>query len=406
MSSITLMLGTAQTNITPREPVQLAGFGHREGEMQGVTRDLYIKTLLVQTCGTDGEASSALIVSADLIWWGSERMERIFDIVQQRWGIVRDAVILNASHTHSGPQTSNRFDRSIGEMNEAYVDFLETSLFACIDQAFHTLEPVTMETGRGECGIGINRRKIENGLVIMAPNECGIVDPEVSVVRYIAGSGHVKAVIVQYACHPTTTDQNLVSAEFPGAAMARVEQALGQGATALFLQGCCGDVRPNLTRDGQFYRGDDADVEIFGSELADSVLRVLRGPMRSAPPCMIRSESVSVSLPLQSAPDSSVGERSVPFNMNIVRLSDSLSFLAMNGEVVTAYGAYVKDLTGGLVIPLGYSNGMIGYVPTASQIAEGGYEAVESQPYFGLPAAYSPVVEQIIKNGIERLVQN
>jgi hypothetical protein len=47
---------------------------------------------------------------------------------------------------------------------------------------------------------------------------------------------------------------------------------------------------------------------------------------------------------------------------------------------------YIKQLSQGGTLPLGYSNGMVGYVPTAAQIAEGGYEGDSSSVSFGLPA--------------------
>jgi hypothetical protein len=47
---------------------------------------------------------------------------------------------------------------------------------------------------------------------------------------------------------------------------------------------------------------------------------------------------------------------------------------------------------------------MIGYVPTAQQLAEGGYEAEGSCPYFGLPGPFDPRIEGLIRRAIDELV--
>jgi hypothetical protein len=94
----------------------------------------------------------------------------------------------------------------------------------------------------------------------------------------------------------------------------------------------------------------------------------------------------------------------VELDMSYLELADGCSILAVNGEMVHAYGEFVKTRFGKTVLPVGYSNGMIGYVPTAEQLDEGGYEAVDYIYYFGLPSTFSPEAEQLIRDGIVRLV--
>jgi len=402
--TVTLSLGVARRNITPLLPVPLAGFGHRTGQMAGEAHPLYLKAMVMQSSRTTGERALALMVAADIIWWGSERMERLYSMISRRWGIASSAVILNASHTHSGPQTSDRFGHAIGRMDPQYVEFLELKLAEAIEEAFGTLEPVTMERGIGHCGIGINRRRQEDGEIRMAPNEEGVVDPDLNVIRFVAGNNRQKAIMVHFACHPTTTDQNLISSEFPGVAMALVEEQLGTDAMAFYMQGCCGDVRPRLIRDGQFYRGGDAEVVRFGAELADQVMNVMRKPMRRMNPVMIGSRSVTAELPLEAEPDTVSRREPVPFHIRLVAIADELSLLAMDGEVVTEYGSYVKEHSAGKVLPLGYSNGMLGYIPTAKQLGEGGYEADESHVFFQLPARFAPSLEDTILQKIRELL--
>lgn len=94
----------------------------------------------------------------------------------------------------------------------------------------------------------------------------------------------------------------------------------------------------------------------------------------------------------------------VPLRMTLWKISSNLSFLTFNAEVVAEYGLQLKEKYDGKIIPLPYSNGMIGYVPTANQISEGGYEAIESCSYFALPSPFSKEIEKEIYRGIDELI--
>lgn len=241
----------------------------------------------------------------------------------------------------------------------------------------------------------------------MAPNRKGPVDPEVTVARLNGVSGRTRAVLVHHACHPTTTDDNLLSSEFPGSMADSLERRLGEGAVVLYLQGCCGDVRPALVRNGEFFRGDAGDVDRLGETLAGEVTSVLEGTMAALPPIRLAARSARVPLPLQktSGEGPSVTEAAIDLEMTSVQLAGGLSLLALNAEPVVEYGLWVKRRFRGSVMPVGYSNGMIGYLPTACQVDEGGYEAEESAPYFGLPSAFDRSLEARIKRSIEAFTE-
>jgi neutral ceramidase len=53
-------------------------------------------------------------------------------------------------------------------------------------------------------------------------------------------------------------------------------------------------------------------------------------------------------------------------------------------------------------ITLGYSNGLIGYMPTRGEYAFGGYEPVVAQRHFGRPAPFAPEAgEQLVRHALE-----
>jgi 6-phosphogluconolactonase/glucosamine-6-phosphate isomerase/deaminase len=423
-----LRLGVAKVDITPARSLPLAGFVHRQGDSAGVVHPLYARVFFFE--GEDGRMKRrALLVSADLLWWGEDQARKLCERVREIWGIRESSVVFHATHTHSGPQTSTRFSSFLGKPDQLYLQELEAKVLDGIGRAARDLESVTVERGQGECHIGINRRRRVGTEIRMAPNERGPVDPEVIVVRFRTPARRTKAILVHYACHPTTTGDNLISSEFPGVAMRRVEDELGDGVLAAYLQGCCGDIRPALIREGEFYRGSDAEVRELGDALAGEVLDVMDFPMRLLSDGDLVGLSSRVMLPFQrlprldnlrvssSQPDAT-GEWSrlllsepdriaphVPLEMTLLDIADGLTLLAANGELVVEYGLFVKRRFGGCLLPVPYSNGMIGYIPTARQVEEGGYEAEESTIYFGLPSPFACAVETIVRDGVTKLVE-
>lgn len=445
-----LKLGTSKRDITPTKPVQLAGYGHRKGKpFDKVAHPLYARVFFFESdSGSGGGAKDkAVFIQGDLIWWGNDFTSRMQRQINEKWQVDEAAVIMNASHTHSGPQTSHDFLTALGEPDDDYLTFLEVCLLEAVAEAYSNMEAVTVERSHGECQVGIHRRRLVEGKYVNAPNPEGPIDPEVTVFRFQrigeqaaigADSGKerqnvtdklTKAVWFHYTCHTTVMGEFTVSSEFTGVAMERIEQALSEHeAVAAFLQGTCGDVRPALVNGERFYRGKEEDVERLGGQLADEVLRVLRQPMQTLETSKLTADRSEVLLPFENLPaqeelntlknaETHIGEwaglmlqeparlaPSIPLRLNYVKLADGLAFVTMNGEVVVNYGLFVKELTRKQVLPLAYTNGMIGYIPTAEQLIEGGYESRDSLYYFGLPAAFTEEVEDRIKQEIRSLV--
>ncbi|WP_010282115.1 neutral/alkaline non-lysosomal ceramidase N-terminal domain-containing protein [Bacillus timonensis] len=366
-------------------------------------------------------------MSADLIWWGNEYIELLQKKLYEKWNLAPEFVVLHATHNHSAPQTTKRFTESLGRCDNQYLLFLEQRLFEGIELALNNVEPVTIDKGIGECHIGINRRKKVENRVKLASNPAGPIDPQLNLIRFRTENDKTKAILTHYTCHPVTSMENLVTSEFTGVAMQRIETALGENVVAAYLQGCCGDIQPSLIKDNRFYF-DSGKIDELATQLAHQVLKTLRSPMKSLSPCILSAKMVELNLPLQSIPalkfleskqgrSGVTGEWSklllnnperlvnyVPLKIQILTIANGLTLLTMNAEVVVEYGLNIKKQSSEEVLPIPYSNGMIGYIPTASQIAEGGYEAYESCFYFGLPAPFAPEIENTINMNINSLL--
>ncbi len=146
-------LGTAVADITPGHPVELAGFAGRHGPMTGVRAPLELQVFAF------GEPEiTAVLVCADLLVVGAGRRRRPAESDRRRAGIPAEAVLLHASHTHSGPQPGMTFSTLVGRGDPDYLAFLRSTTLAAVAAAAADLEPVTVCRGRGRSDLALNRR--------------------------------------------------------------------------------------------------------------------------------------------------------------------------------------------------------------------------------------------------------
>ena len=108
----------------------------------------------------------------------------------------------------------------------------------------------------------------------------GPIDPEIGILRLDRTDGRPLAVVYNFAMHPIMGASNGGNtADITGFSSKVIEDALGHGAMALFMQGCGGDINP------AFYKDLDSprDAEPQGNRLGISVVRALgRIPAREA----------------------------------------------------------------------------------------------------------------------------
>ncbi|MCX7826872.1 MAG: hypothetical protein N2689_15135, partial [Verrucomicrobiae bacterium] len=111
----------------------------------------------------------------------------------------------------------------------------------------------------------------------LAPDEevvgIGPIDPEIGLLRFDRMDGRPLAALYNFAVHPIqTVPSRRNTADITGFASRAIEDGLGDGAVALFLQGCCGDINPVQYKDVHNPR----DAETLGNLLGLSALRALR----------------------------------------------------------------------------------------------------------------------------------
>ena len=225
-----LMAGTAKINITPTtEPVH---------------DSIFARCLIL---AVDGKRFA--IVSVDLPSLSSEMLKRV---CKERYGI--DHLLICATHNHSAPF---RFSRT------NYSALYEERVLECVRRASANMFEATISAGRksfpqlgfirlivrddghareswfwDERHSYLNRERIPYGPV----------DDEVGVLKISDINGNPKVIVMNYACHPDVVCDNYeISADYPGAAVKRVEEAFDNKVNCLFVNGAAGNVGPLFT---------------------------------------------------------------------------------------------------------------------------------------------------------------
>ena len=111
----------------------------------------------------------------------------------------------------------------------------------------------------------------------------GPIDPEVGILKIERHDGTPLAVVYNFACHPIMNPPSKGnSADFPGFSSALIEETLGHGAMAFFVQGCAGDINPIRYKEAS----NTPDAEPLGVMLASTVLKSLRTIQTEANPTL------------------------------------------------------------------------------------------------------------------------
>src|SRR5687767_8970269 len=90
--------GLSKMDITPSEPIWLAGWGFRNQRSKGVSQKIWVKSLALQS----GNEPPCVWVTADILGFSRKMTQAIAERVEKKYGIDRSRLLLNASHTHSG----------------------------------------------------------------------------------------------------------------------------------------------------------------------------------------------------------------------------------------------------------------------------------------------------------------
>lgn len=422
-----LQVGVGRIKITPERPIFLSGYASRKKPSEGVKLDIWAKALAI----ADKKGGRVVIVTTDLIGMSRSISERVGAEVEKKYGLRRAQLMINSSHTHSGPAVRDNLDSMFDlmpEQRQTIVDYgngLVSKLVSVVGAALGDLRPAEVTVGHGTGTFAMNRRLAVDGVIKNSLNPTGPVDQDVPVFRVTAPDGKLRAVLFGYACHNTTLggDLYLVNGDYAGYAQQDLE-GRNPGVTAMFMLLCGGDANPQP-------RGTYALAEKHGLSLATEVSRVLggsmktvAGPVRSAwqttelafaPHTRAQFEEESKGTnwykqrraeSMLKAYDKGTPVTTIPYPVQAFRFGKGVTLVGLGGEVVVDYALRVKkEFPSEDTIVAGYTNDVMSYIVSRRVLKEGGYEPVDSQIYYGNPGPYSEDIEETVMAAVKRAME-
>ena len=417
--------------------------------------DLYVRALVL----ADGRQQLA-IITTDFLIFHKPYMDVLLDAINKATRIPKENILINTSQTHNGCWPDPHFH----EPGDAWEDRIDMSAMDAADvpyeqwfadcsielgpysrwlagrivdvanRAIGHLQPAEMRAAREPAQIGYNRRVMQGGRMIMAPNFNGAVVPWVDVLGVYGDDGKRIAVLFLHAAHPVIIHESSskIGPDFPGYTIKHMRNLLDKGKKQegiyMFAQGCCGDIN------GYPLRGGFNACDVAGFSLANAVCCALV-ESETVAPGQLKARSMEISLPLQNPPPADecktllaqqtdedgkeryqylleVAESGEPqfkqFSMRALAVGNDLCFFSFSGEMFAEYQLFTDKVSPfKRTFVFNHTNGYDGYVATKADYdlgPAGGYEALRHPSSVKPWLPPHPSCEKIIKEGVIRLL--
>lgn len=319
---LNLLVATIAHGSAPSNPPIRAGVAKSDitDAAAPAQNPLYARALVMKQGDT-----AAVIITIDAVAIGeigpigNEFLPNVRAQLEKEPGISPAQIVINPSHCHG---------RICKDVERRTVD--------AVRAAWRNAEDVDVAVGVGhEDRIMENRRlKLRDGreadvrrAYSLPPStevaSIGPVDPEIGVLRLDRKDGRPLAVVYNFACHPIQghpAGEN--TGDITGFASRVIEDNLGGGAMAFFIQGCGGDINPTGYKNAHVPH----DAEPLGNMLGLSTLAAVRRA-RASDAATLRIAGEKIELPRAQ-----LGGRIARMEAEQKRLLESLKGTALNLE--------------------------------------------------------------------------
>lgn len=377
-----------------------------------VSRNASEGDLSVRSIVIDDGSKKVVIISLDLCTIDQELSNEIKEEINQSINIPGSAILINVIHTHFAPLSRNWYSfGALGISDRRFNEKIKKATVEATLGAINNMEESTLYFGRAKSFIGFNRSLEDQEF-----------DNSLDIIKVVSANGELKNVLFLTGCHPVFPNKNkttfTISPNFPGIARKFIEnQTLAE--TAVFLQGCAGDINPRL--------GDYITTgEILGSEV---ILRMNEQMEQISGKISFAMDSVLIKMNLPNQQDiieirNQNSYRTGDLNAEMfVRWSDyylnrinekGLSYapvyiqtinvgnwklIGLSREPVNKYSVDIKNLFPKKnVSVIGYSNDVSSYLPDSKHINKRTYEGHDSFYWYGMPGIFpADINEKIVE---------
>ena len=415
-----LQVGAAAVNITPPVGIPLAGY-YAIRLAEGTHDALNAKAIVFEQDG-----AKAALVAVDLVTVGRQTVEDARRIIGQTTKVPAEAVMISATHSHTGPLLSGMSERNAvygGEMDIAknYTHSLAGKIAEAVRLAAAALAPAKLSAAVGhEPSLPHNRRYfMKDGSVGWNPGKlnpnivkpAGPIDPAVPVVYAQSADGTPLATYVNFAMHLDTVGGMQFSSDYAHPLAQILARVKSPAMVTLFTIGTAGDIN-HVDFSIKDPQKGPVEAERIGTTLAGEVIKTyarLRPVATSAP----RARSAVVALPLPPLADGDVerartlatrigskqdpkflekvwaftvldtfGRNGKPLEVEVqvIALGRDLAWVSLPGEIFVELGLEIKQRSPFRhTVIAELANGSIGYIPTKRGFDEGNYEPMSAR---------------------------
>ncbi len=393
-----------KVDITPEDSQNLLGYAARKSS--GILDRIFHRIVVM-----DDGTTQFILVSSDICLFSPAEYDRMAAKVKSLYGINPVNFWWTVTHTHSAPEVGPpglgsvfMGDRYKHEVDPAYTIMIEQKMLDAIGEARKKLVPAKLGVGWGFSQANINRRAVDiEGKASLGLNPDGPVDRRIGLIRIDKSDGTPLVLLSNYAIHGTVLGGAFtkISGDAPGVVAEYVEQKTG--APLLFLNGAAGDLAPIYS---VYPTPEQGHLGQFRVLLGDKILEANQKIINEPGEVKLTSGSLIIETPRKPGlgwpADMSAYTRTGKSGINLIRLP--VRFLRINNNIaiwsapLELFCEISNEIRERSPYPytfyVGYGNGWLGYLPTASAWKYGGYEVEVVCPY--TPAAAQDLTEGVL----------
>lgn len=400
-----LQAGVGRAVITPPLGTELMGYPV-DRHAEAVLDDLTVTALALKQ-----EKTVSILLSVSTTIADDEVTKLVRQAVSEAVGTDPFNVNYFAWQIHTGPKTQTCW--GWGDRDEEYCrKILAPKAAEAAKAAMEDLGPVTVGVAETRSDVGINRRQIgEDGSVGLGQNPWGPYDPTMTAICF-RRDGKPYANVIHYGAHPTAAGPvSLVTRDWPGVMVDRVEALIG--GTTLFFNGAVGDVGPRPSEGGTcagiegmkevgYRAGADAvracrSVKQFAPVSLEVILEDILIPYR---PILAREEAEAALSEAETHRGPGMGEAEYRYLQAVLDeyTNGTVRDHDVRRQVITRIGdvalvPFPGEPFAEIVLRLRHyspvqhtlavstANGSIGYIATRDSLHRGGYEVFVAKAF-------------------------
>jgi len=447
-----VLVGSSQRNITPANQISLYSLDYKIRNSKKIQSKIYLNTIFLLA-----NSKKILFLTLDLIYVSEDFCDKIKKEIKSRFNINSENILINATHTHSSPLINETIFNS-AKISRGYIKLLKKKILGSVKESIENKTLCNIKYGSIDVELNVNRRKKIldlsnlkrfkiNNKFANRPNFYGSRDSALSIINFLDKKNSIKCMIFNYACHPSLSRFNSVSADYPGFTRDYIRQHYKKNIPICFLLGFCGNLKSNLILKKniniknpiksllesifdkyQFEKNLNLNkIKKFSYDISRAILSIDRF-LNIKPKISCKELSLKLfyenysykklynSLNRNREVVTQQYLKHIKKNQNKkfkllriqkISLAKNLVFISLSGEVFCEYSIWLKKLLKNksiFAIPVMCANGIVGYVPTNNALIEGGYEVERSLIEHGMPSKFNRHLEKSIRSNLKKLM--